>query len=109
MPSYSVIFLFYCLGDHQHLHSFPTRRSSDLARSRGRDVYCYFDNDVKVRAPLDAHSLMRKLDRKSTRLNSSHANSSYAGFCVKKKRRGATFAWRIRTVIRTTTSPALIR
>src|SRR3712207_8900353 len=27
------------------------------------------------------------LDRKSTRLNSSHANISYAVFCLKKKRR----------------------
>src|SRR3712207_6968852 len=26
-----------------------------------------------------------KKDRKSTRLNSSHANISYAGFCLKKK------------------------
>ena len=26
-----------------------------------RDVYCYFDNDVKVHAPFDAHALMRKL------------------------------------------------
>src|SRR5947209_17023392 len=26
-----------------------------------------------------------RLDRKSTRLNSSHANSSYGRFCVKKK------------------------
>src|SRR3712207_8317648 len=26
------------------------------------------------------------LDRKSTRLNSSHANISYAGFCLKKKK-----------------------
>jgi len=28
---------------------------------RGRDVYCYFDNDVKVRAPFDADRLMQKL------------------------------------------------
>src|SRR3712207_8388795 len=27
-------------------------------------------------------------DRKSTRLNSSHANISYAVFCLKKKKRG---------------------
>ena len=28
-----------------------------------RDIYCYFDNtDVKLRAPVDAQSLMRKLD-----------------------------------------------
>ncbi len=29
--------------------------------ARGRDVYCYFDNDAKVKAPVDAESLMRKL------------------------------------------------
>ena len=28
---------------------------------RGRDVYVYFDNDVKVRAPADAASLIRRL------------------------------------------------
>src|SRR3712207_7922720 len=30
---------------------------------------------------------VRALDRKSTRLNSSHANISYAVFCLKKKTR----------------------
>ena len=31
-------------------------------RARARDVYCYFDNtDVKLRAPVDAQTLMRKL------------------------------------------------
>src|SRR3712207_4097422 len=30
---------------------------------------------------------MTSLDRKSTRLNSSHANISYAVFCLKKKKR----------------------
>src|SRR3712207_7527793 len=29
-------------------------------------------------------STINELDRKSTRLNSSHANISYAGFCLKK-------------------------
>ena len=29
--------------------------------ARHRDVYCYFDNDYKVRAPFDAQTLMRKL------------------------------------------------
>src|SRR3712207_7288040 len=32
-----------------------------------------------------AHEGGRLLDRKSTRLNSSHANISYAVFCLKKK------------------------
>lgn len=38
------------------------RISGRRARPRkSRDVYCFFDNDVKVRAPIDAHHLMRKL------------------------------------------------
>src|SRR3712207_6914474 len=36
---------------------------------------------LKILGPLEA----RLLDRKSTRLNSSHANISYAVFCLKKK------------------------
>src|SRR3712207_8159028 len=35
--------------------------------------------------PLDNEESERSLDRKSTRLNSSHANISYAVFCLKKK------------------------
>jgi uncharacterized protein YecE (DUF72 family) len=34
---------------------------SQARRPRGRDVYCYFDNDVKVHAPYDAATLLRKL------------------------------------------------
>src|SRR3712207_7957448 len=38
------------------------------------------------RAVVDRHPhAVRQLDRKSTRLNSSHANTSYAVFCLKKK------------------------
>src|SRR3712207_8333394 len=33
--------------------------------------------------------LIALLDRKSTRLNSSHANISYAVFCLKKKNNGS--------------------
>src|SRR3712207_8830329 len=32
------------------------------------------------------HPFLEHLDRKSTRLNSSHANISYAVFCLKKKK-----------------------
>src|SRR3712207_7045151 len=44
----------------------------DFARSEGR-FGKHFDRDGNPR------------DRKSTRLNSSHANISYAVFCLKKK------------------------
>src|SRR3712207_8480605 len=33
------------------------------------------------------HGLPARRDRKSTRLNSSHANISYAVFCLKKKKK----------------------
>src|SRR3712207_7457214 len=36
---------------------------------------------------VDAHAVEAELDRKSTRLNSSHANISYAVFCLKKKKK----------------------
>src|SRR5947209_16327656 len=44
-----------------------------------------------------------RLDRKSTRLNSSHANISYAVFCLKKKK----YSNRIAHHGRTTQSPLL--
>src|SRR3712207_7551468 len=34
-------------------------------------------------------SLLSAVDRKSTRLNSSHANISYAVFCLKKKKKSS--------------------
>src|SRR3712207_8559211 len=37
------------------------------------------------RLPVRALELVLDVDRKSTRLNSSHANISYAVFCLKKK------------------------
>src|SRR3712207_6850143 len=43
----------------------------------------------------DAHDaavveVAQRLDRKSTRLNSSHANISYAVFCLKKKKKSCS-------------------
>lgn len=42
-------------------------RLTDRAhRSQHRDIYCYFDNDTKVKAPFDAARLMRLLSLHST-------------------------------------------
>src|SRR3712207_8738909 len=46
---------------------------------------------ARVHAPADglrSRRLSSRRDRKSTRLNSSHANISYAVFCLKKKKPG---------------------
>src|SRR3712207_8410882 len=40
---------------------------------------------LAAEAGLDGHDEHHVEDRKSTRLNSSHANISYAVFCLKKK------------------------
>src|SRR5699024_12529761 len=97
--SLALMFLF----SHSHrapcdLHSFPTRRSSDLAdinltahqqrrrqkkgarRLECMDV-CWLSKQVIYRRHKSAE------DRKSTRLNSSHVSISYAVFCLKKKKK----------------------
>src|ERR1035437_10917395 len=46
-------------------------------------------------------------DRKSTRLNSSHANISYALSCARKKRNGALESWRRHASARGRSSPGI--
>src|SRR5438067_5698435 len=87
-------------GGRRALHSFPTRRSSDLefdARSRlappvslgAAHVMAVAVGSLQPGKRIDrfvkALALARPPDRKSTRLNSSHVSISYAVFCLKKK------------------------
>src|SRR3712207_8253638 len=44
------------------------------------------EDDREPLAVRPAHDVVDQVDRKSTRLNSSHANISYAVFCLKKKK-----------------------
>src|SRR5690606_42014716 len=84
---------------HQHLHPFPTRRSSDLLPYKTITKLKHYPHE---KAPVHlccAHAVriccvgseafpdwhLDKRDRKSTRLNSSHVKISYAVFCLKKK------------------------
>src|SRR5207245_9245313 len=95
--------------DHRSLHSFPTRRSSDL---RGDVHHAVWDPERLQQLLLDREQplelALRLLglderehldlvepeesegDRKSTRLNSSHGSISYAVFCLKKKNKAET-------------------
>src|SRR5688500_19791719 len=93
---------------HRELPSFPTRRSSDLDRRGGRDDEegrrsgsargrrrtepSQGDGASRQRSDREPRAvraqlcpLRRALDRKSTRLNSSHLVISYAVFCLQKK------------------------
>src|SRR5205085_11512776 len=108
----SSLSLYFSLPP-SHLHSFPTRRSSDLCFSdKSFAEACYlldeleydkieiwFDENsehlkpsIVVKDPDGFYNRYRELtrltpiDRKSTRLNSSHSQISYAVFCLKKKK-----------------------
>src|SRR3712207_6970465 len=56
----------------------------DVARNDDALVEHTFEDVCQVRPPAGG-----RRDRKSTRLNSSHANISYAVFCLKKKNKKA--------------------
>src|SRR5688572_31308086 len=89
---------------------FPTRRSSDLAET----VVIFGDYDVDgVTSTALLTEVLRGLgwnvhfylphrmdegyglDRKSTRLNSSHSQISYAVFCLKKKKQPVSVRTRV--------------
>src|SRR3712207_8563660 len=79
------------------------RSSGGLPRFRGRQRRVAVQRPRTARPDLSRHPALgwlqfrhlradhggraRNLDRKSTRLNSSHANISYAVFCLKKKKK----------------------
>src|SRR2546427_1169617 len=68
---YTTLFrsLFMGIGSHR---AGLLQREMQLSRARGRAPRGFF-GDI--------------LDRKSTRLNSSHSQISYAVFCLKKKKK----------------------
>src|SRR5690625_7292144 len=87
---------------HPPLPSFPTRRSSDLIRPirtmMNHSTSELFFDDLEVPAEnligeegrgfryILSGMNAERIDRKSTRLNSSHVAISYAVFCLKKKK-----------------------
>src|SRR3712207_6944662 len=65
-------------GHHQSDQHHPERELRELG-SRER-------LPIGVHGDVDQEAADEEGDRKSTRLNSSHANISYAVFCLKKKK-----------------------
>src|SRR3712207_7203063 len=82
----------YTLSLHDALPIFLQNPRVDFAVfevARGgilREGLGYGRNDVGVVLNVTGDHLGLREDRKSTRLNSSHANISYAVFCLKKKK-----------------------
>src|SRR5690606_39425481 len=68
---------------HRALHRSPPHQQHVLAKLGPRDLEVQLVTDL-VRG--EQAALRHRLDRKSTRLNSSHVKISYAVFCLKKKK-----------------------
>src|SRR5699024_12254447 len=99
-PMLFIVLFFELACAHRHLHSFPTRRSSDLLPVIGIRLIMPtaatgFDYeglsgetypDRMAGAKEGRFHIDGLPDRKSTRLNSSHVSISYAVFCLKKKK-----------------------
>src|SRR3712207_6998553 len=69
------------VDDDAHVLELAAGQVAGVDEARGGDDRCPVLVVVEDR---DVHPLLER-DRKSTRLNSSHANISYAVFCLKKK------------------------
>src|SRR5690349_23548121 len=83
---------------------FPTRRSSDLLLGISERVALLGGNlsiqnqlgggmviQAEIRHPRAKKNPQLHRDRKSTRLNSSHVEISYAVFCLKKKKKNKNY------------------
>src|SRR5258708_22603641 len=78
--SFWVMGFNYEVGPDNMVHSYSHRVESQCALAFGDGVW-----DPKTRRdPWNVFTCL-ELDRKSTRLNSSHQIISYAVFCLKKK------------------------
>src|SRR2546429_6063770 len=79
---------FALLGDADHvpqslLVSYPEQaKTLKLLYEVSRELTSILDREELLRRVAES---VRKIDRKSTRLNSSHGYISYAVFCLKKK------------------------
>src|SRR5438067_9595843 len=83
-------YFVYAPAHPRHLHSFPTRRSSDLPDIL--NLPALIVEDLKAPHPAEfgtfaIHRMWRfEIRSEDTRLNSSHVSISYAVFCLKKKK-----------------------
>src|SRR3712207_7640052 len=76
-PPRSTLFPYTTLFRSFHFMNSETYDQVTLPEDLIGDQAAYLQPEMKV---------MLRIDRKSTRLNSSHANISYAVFCLKKKK-----------------------
>src|SRR2546427_8553657 len=84
-PPRSTLFPYTTLFRSAQFH----RAAGNILCSRVRGALVEDHDHVRVEHLLD----LRRVDRKSTRLNSSHSQISYAVFCLKKKKHFSRIVW----------------
>src|SRR2546430_12730266 len=79
----------YTLSLHDALPIFPfvVPRFDRPEHGLGRDLRPQPSSSIRRDEGHEIHRAPRRQDRKSTRLNSSHSQISYAVFCLKKKKK----------------------
>src|SRR3712207_8604066 len=83
---YTTLFRSARVGAGEHRDTCLERRPHDGARARVQPAdRVGVGRELLLPRVREAGEVLHVEDRKSTRLNSSHANISYAVFCLKKK------------------------
>src|SRR3712207_7906156 len=85
-PPRSTLFPYTTLFRSRDAALRPARQRVAVVHGHAERVLRRLDQAQHRRVPA-GELTQRLLDRKSTRLNSSHANISYAVFCLKKKKK----------------------
>src|SRR2546430_6011025 len=76
----------YTLSLHDALPICPTHQSNESAVAASQFERPRRRQAVFEHSSHPMHTALVQIDRKSTRLNSSHSQISYAVFCLKKKK-----------------------
>src|SRR2546421_6669994 len=85
---YPLIFLFFFFNDTATTEIYTLSLHDALPICHAANVFLESCNNFALRIAND--DPVRRRDRKSTRLNSSHDQISYAVFCLKKKKKEDT-------------------
>src|SRR3712207_9111557 len=84
-PPRSTLFPYTTLFRSAWASAASFRATDKRGGANGARIRLAPQKDWEANQPTELAAALQVLDRKSTRLNSSHANISYAVFCLKKK------------------------
>src|SRR2546430_7351800 len=88
-PPRSTLFPYTTLFRSSGITLFVGNSNFELGEALANDILGHIPasqhGDIVIGNPIPGFPVLEQRDRKSTRLNSSHSQISYAVFCLKKK------------------------